>query len=78
MELAVKKDYDVIFLDHRMPGMDGIQTLAAMWMKLVRIRRLCWHYAGVIWKSSPRWWQKMTPRRKNALLRKNWQKRGNP
>ena len=28
--LTEKKKYDVIFLDHRMPNMDGVETLAAM------------------------------------------------
>ncbi|BAL84919.1 hypothetical protein SELR_pSRC101120 (plasmid) [Selenomonas ruminantium subsp. lactilytica TAM6421] len=27
LELAGTKAYDMIFLDHRMPGMDGIETL---------------------------------------------------
>ena len=30
LELIQKKKYDVIFLDHRMPEMDGIETLAKM------------------------------------------------
>ncbi len=30
LELVTKNKYDVIFLDHRMPGMDGIETLHAM------------------------------------------------
>ena len=30
LELTAKKKYDVIFLDHRMPNMDGVETLAAM------------------------------------------------
>lgn len=30
LELAKKNKYDLIFLDHRMPGMDGIETLAAL------------------------------------------------
>ena len=30
LTLTAKKRYDVIFLDHRMPDMDGIETLAAM------------------------------------------------
>ena len=30
LEDVKKKKYDVIFLDHRMPGMDGIETLQAM------------------------------------------------
>ncbi len=30
LELIQKKHYDVIFIDHRMPGMDGIETLHAM------------------------------------------------
>ena len=30
LELVCRKKYDLIFLDHRMPLMDGIETLAAM------------------------------------------------
>ena len=30
LELVQKKKYDIIFLDHMMPGMDGIETLYAM------------------------------------------------
>lgn len=30
LDMVVKKKYDVIFLDHRMPEMDGIQTLDVM------------------------------------------------
>lgn len=30
LEKITKKHYDVIFIDHRMPEMDGIETLAAM------------------------------------------------
>ena len=30
LTLAKRNKYDIIFLDHRMPGMDGIETLAAM------------------------------------------------
>lgn len=30
LELVVQKKYDVIFIDHRMPIMDGIETLEAM------------------------------------------------
>ncbi len=30
LALVVEKNYDVIFLDHRMPDMDGIETLQAM------------------------------------------------
>ena len=30
LELVKKKKYDVIFIDHRMPEMDGIQTLEAL------------------------------------------------
>ncbi len=30
IELAAKNKYDIIFLDHRMPGMDGIETFKAL------------------------------------------------
>ena len=30
LTLVKRNKYDIIFLDHRMPGMDGIETLAAM------------------------------------------------
>ncbi|MBR2216071.1 MAG: response regulator [Selenomonadaceae bacterium] len=30
LHLVTKKHYDIIFLDHRMPGIDGIETLARM------------------------------------------------
>lgn len=30
LEAVKRKKYDIIFLDHRMPGMDGIETLQAM------------------------------------------------
>ena len=30
LTLVMKNKYDIIFLDHRMPGMDGIETLNAM------------------------------------------------
>ncbi|MBR2179262.1 MAG: response regulator [Selenomonadaceae bacterium] len=30
LEMVKKKKYDIIFLDHRMPGMDGIETLQVM------------------------------------------------
>ena len=30
LTLVARNKYDIIFLDHRMPGMDGIETLAAM------------------------------------------------
>ena len=30
LDMVVKKKYDVIFLDHRMPGIDGIETLKEM------------------------------------------------
>ncbi len=30
LELVKQKKYDIVFLDHRMPGMDGIQTFHAM------------------------------------------------
>ena len=30
LEMVKKRKYDIIFLDHRMPGMDGIETLQSM------------------------------------------------
>ena len=30
LDMVVRKKYDLIFLDHRMPGMDGIETLKEM------------------------------------------------
>ncbi len=30
LEMALKKKYDVLFIDHRMPEMDGLETLAAL------------------------------------------------
>ncbi len=30
LELVAQKKYDILFIDHRMPGMDGIETLHAM------------------------------------------------
>ena len=30
LDLVTKNNYNIIFLDHRMPGMDGIETLQAM------------------------------------------------
>ncbi|MBO4400760.1 MAG: response regulator [Selenomonadaceae bacterium] len=30
LKMVLKKHYDIIFLDHRMPGMDGIETLKRM------------------------------------------------
>ena len=30
LDMVVKKKYDIIFLDHRMPGLDGIETLEKM------------------------------------------------
>ena len=30
LDMVVKKHYDIIFVDHRMPGMDGIETLKAV------------------------------------------------
>ncbi len=30
LHLVLKNKYDIIFLDHRMPGMDGLETLAAI------------------------------------------------
>ena len=32
LDMAMKKKYDLIFLDHRMPGMDGMETLHEMQM----------------------------------------------
>ena len=34
LTLTEKKKYDVIFLDHRMPGMDGVETLVSLRMQL--------------------------------------------
>ena len=34
LTLTEKKKYDVIFLDHRMPGMDGVETLSSLRMQL--------------------------------------------
>ena len=34
LALTEKKKYDVIFLDHRMPGMDGVETLVSLRMQL--------------------------------------------
>ena len=33
LEMVSKKKYDMIFLDHMMPKMDGIETLSEMWKK---------------------------------------------
>ena len=32
-----RQRYDTVFLDHRMPGMDGLQTLAALQARVVRL-----------------------------------------
>ena len=34
LALTEKKKYDVIFLDHRMPGMDGVETLVSLRMQM--------------------------------------------
>ncbi|MBR1761550.1 MAG: response regulator [Schwartzia sp.] len=34
LALTEKKKYDVIFLDHRMPGMDGVETLVSLRMQV--------------------------------------------
>jgi len=37
VEMLARGRFDAVFLDHRMPGMDGLQTLAAMQARLVRL-----------------------------------------
>ncbi|CAN5907212.1 two-component system response regulator GlrR [soil metagenome] len=37
LDAAQAKRFDAVFLDHRMPGMDGLQTLAAMQARLHRL-----------------------------------------
>ena len=37
IEMAARERFDVVFLDHRMPDMDGLQTLAALQARLVRL-----------------------------------------
>jgi two-component system NtrC family response regulator len=35
--MATRGRFDAVFLDHRMPGMDGLQTLAALQARVVRL-----------------------------------------
>lgn len=37
IEMASRERFDAVFLDHRMPGMDGLQTLAALQARLARL-----------------------------------------
>lgn len=37
LERMPRQRYDAVFLDHRMPGMDGLQTLAALQARLPRL-----------------------------------------
>ncbi len=37
VETASRARFDAVFLDHRMPGMDGLQTLAALQARLARL-----------------------------------------
>ncbi|MGF6348935.1 sigma-54-dependent transcriptional regulator [Variovorax sp. W2I14] len=37
VETASRERFDAVFLDHRMPGMDGLQTLAALQARLARL-----------------------------------------
>jgi len=37
VETLARERFDAVFLDHRMPGMDGLQTLAAMRARLVHL-----------------------------------------
>jgi two-component system NtrC family response regulator len=37
VQTASRERFDAVFLDHRMPGMDGLQTLAAMRTRLARL-----------------------------------------
>lgn len=37
VEMATRERFDAVFLDHRMPGMDGLQTLAALQARVVRL-----------------------------------------
>ncbi|WP_198085860.1 sigma-54 dependent transcriptional regulator [Variovorax sp. E3] len=37
VQTASRERFDAVFLDHRMPGMDGLQTLAAMQARLARL-----------------------------------------
>ncbi|WP_422084718.1 sigma-54-dependent transcriptional regulator [Variovorax sp.] len=37
IETASRERFDAVFLDHRMPGMDGLQTLAALQARLARL-----------------------------------------
>jgi two-component system NtrC family response regulator len=37
IETASRERFDAVFLDHRMPGMDGLQTLAALQARMARL-----------------------------------------
>ncbi|MDH6167811.1 DNA-binding NtrC family response regulator [Variovorax boronicumulans] len=37
VETASRERFDAVFLDHRMPGMDGLQTLAALQARMARL-----------------------------------------